>query len=286
VISIVLPAYNEDATIGRTLEGVRRALDGTSLSPYEIIVVDDGSTDRTAAIARAAGARIVPHPGNAGYGRAVKDGIAAARYDTIVIIDADDTYPTDAIPRLIAELERGFDLVVGARTGIHYRGAWFKAPLRALLTWLAEFTTGQRVPDVNSGLRAFRRSTMMPYFPQLCETFSFTTSMTLAYLLTKKYVTHIPIPYGERVGATKVRLVRDGLRTLQSIVQSIVYYNPVKMFLLLTIAALALTLVAVTTVLLRPGSAWIGIAALGGMTALVLFALGLLADLLRQMTHR
>jgi glycosyltransferase involved in cell wall biosynthesis len=275
VISVVLPAFNEAATIGRTLEGVRRALDGTRLGPYEIIVVDDGSTDGTAELASAAGARIVRHPANSGYGRALKDGITAARYDTIVILDADDTYPTEAIPRLIAELERGYDLVVGARTGIHYRGGWFKAPLRALLTSLAEFTTGQRIADVNSGLRAFRRSTTLPYFPQLCDTFSFTTSMTLAYMLTGRFVQHMPIEYFDRVGTTKVHLFRDSLRTLQYIVQSIVYYNPVKLFLLLAGLCLACGLVAAS----------LGNSLLGGLavlTAIVVFGLGLVADLLRQ----
>ena len=286
MISIVLPAYNEDPAIGRTLDELRRVLDGATLSPYEIIVVDDGSTDRTAEFAARAGARIVTHPDNAGYGRSLKDGIAAATYETIVILDADGTYPADAIPRLVVELHRGFDLVVGARTGIHYRGAWFKAPLRSLLTLLAEFTTGRRIPDVNSGLRVFHRSTAMAYFPQLCDTFSFTTSMTLAYMLTRKYVTHVPIAYATRVGATKVRLVRDGLRTLQSIVQSIVYYNPVKMFLLLTAGALMLAALAIAILAVRPDAAWIGIAAIGGMAALVIFALGLVADLLRHLMHR
>jgi hypothetical protein len=126
----------------------------------------------------------------------------------------------------------------------------------------------------------------MAYFPQLCDTFSFTTSMTLAYMLTRKYVTYVPIVYARRVGPTKVRLVRDALRTLQSIVQSIVYYNPVKMFLLLTAGALTLAALAIAILVVRPGAAWIGIAAIGGMTALVIFALGLVADLLRHLMHR
>jgi polyisoprenyl-phosphate glycosyltransferase len=279
MISIVLPAYNEEQAIGRTLEAIAHAAE---LPAHEVIVVDDGSSDRTGEIAAAAGARVIRHPDNAGYGRSLKDGIIAAAHDTIVILDADGTYPVADIAVLLAEFDRGFDLVVGARSGAHYRGAWFKAPLRAVLTLLVEFTVGRQVPDVNSGLRIFRRSTVMPYFPQLCGTFSFTTSMTLAYLLTGRFVAHVPIGYEERVGTTKVRLLRDSLRTLQYIVQGIVYYNPVKLFLLL--AATAGMVGVGTAVMLAvtglPGA--VIVLANSALVALIVFALGLLADLLRQ----
>src|SRR5262249_6848680 len=157
--------------IARTLLDIRQALSGTT---NEIIVVDDGSTDGTGRIAAEAGAKVVRHPENIGYGRSLKDGIAAAQHDIIAIIDADGTYLPSDIPRLMTELERGLDMVVGARSGGHYRESWLKAPLRRVLTRLVEFTVGRGVPDVNSGLRVFRRSTILPYFPQLCNTFSFT----------------------------------------------------------------------------------------------------------------
>jgi glycosyltransferase involved in cell wall biosynthesis len=271
MISVVIPAYNEASAIRRTLSDIRAAL--SSGPAFEVIVIDDGSSDETAAIATEAGATVIRHPHNIGYGRSLKDGIAAASHNTVVIIDADGTYPPRDIPRVAAELERGFDLVVGARTGV--QDSWVKAPLRRFLKFLVEFTTGRRVPDVNSGLRAFRRSAIMPYFPQLCETFSFTTSMTLAYMLTGRFVQHVPIEYFERVGATKVRLLRDSLRTLQYIVQSIVYYNPVKLFLLLAGLCLACGLVAASL-----GNSLL--AGLAVLTAIVVFGLGLVADLLRQ----
>jgi glycosyltransferase involved in cell wall biosynthesis len=284
MISIILPAFNEAPGIGATLESLGRV---TGLPEHEVIVVDDGSSDRTGEIAAAAGARVIRHPSNAGYGRSLKDGITAATHDRIVILDADGTYPVADIPRLLAELDRGFDLVVGARSGVHYRGGWFKAPLRAILTFLVEFTAGCRVPDVNSGLRVFRRATVMPYFPQLCDTFSFTTSMTLAYLLTGRFVAHVAIGYDERVGATKVRLLRDALRTLQYIVQGIVYYNPVKMFLLLAGACLAVVVAAAALLALTNAPIVVGLLAVGALAALMIFGLGLVADLLRQiLNHR
>ena len=285
MISVVIPAYNEAAAIERTVSDIRAAL---GLGPlFEIIVIDDGSTDQTGAIARKSGAKVIRHPHNIGYGRALKDGITAAVYETIVIIDADGTYPAREIPRIVAELDRGFDLAVGARSGDAVNDSWIKAPLRRLLKFLVEFTSGRRVPDVNSGLRAFRRSAIVPYFPQLCETFSFTTSMTLAYLLTGRFVSYVPITYGERVGTTKVRLLRDTLRTLQYIVQGIVYYNPVKMFLLLSAGAFAVGLVAALFFeLTGNGVEAFSIAVGGVLTAILVFALGLVADLLRQILIR
>jgi glycosyltransferase involved in cell wall biosynthesis len=285
MISVVIPAYNEAAAIERTVSDIRAAL---GLGPlFEIIVIDDGSTDQTGAIARKSGAKVIRHPHNIGYGRALKDGITAAVYETIVIIDADGTYPAREIPRIVAELDRGFDLAVGARSGDAVNDSWIKAPLRRLLKFLVEFTSGRRVPDVNSGLRAFRRSAIVPYFPQLCDTFSFTTSMTLAYLLTGRFVSYVPITYGERVGTTKVRLLRDTLRTLQYIVQGIVYYNPVKMFLLLSAGAFAVGLVAALFFeLTGNGVEAFSIAVGGVLTAILVFALGLVADLLRQILIR
>ena len=209
------------------------------ITTYEVIVVDDGSTDGTGAAAEAAGARVLHHPQNLGYGRSLKDGILAAQHEVIVTADADGTYPLDRIPELLAERERGIDLVVGARTGPHFRESLIKAPMRGLLKWLIEFTVGREVPDVNSGLRVFGRSTILPDLKQLCDTFSFTTSMTLAFLLKKRFVSHVPIPYRARIGTTKVRLLRDSLRTLQFIVQAIVFYNPLKLFLLLAVACSA-----------------------------------------------
>jgi glycosyltransferase involved in cell wall biosynthesis len=285
MISVVIPALNEGAAIRRTLDEIRDIFAAGGLPAHEVIVVDDGSSDETGSVAEATGARVIRHPQNMGYGRSLKDGIAAASHDVIVILDADGTYPALDIPRLYAEFDKGFDLVVGARSGVHYSGSGLKAPLRGVLTFLVEFTVGSRVPDVNSGLRIFRRSTVMQYFPQLCGTFSFTTSMTLAYMLTGRFVSYVPIAYRERVGTTKVRLFRDALRTLQYIVQGIVYYNPVKMFLLLAVAAAIVGIVSALLLAATAGGA-IMMTAIGVLAALVIFSLGLVADLLRQILIR
>jgi glycosyltransferase involved in cell wall biosynthesis len=286
MISIVIPAYNEAAAIVDTIASVREALAGSPEADAEILVVDDGSSDETGRLAEEAGATLVRHPHNVGYGRALKSGILAARHDTIAIIDADLTYPAEAIPKLAAEYRKGFDLVVGARTGHLYEGSVFKGPLRRLLQFLVEFSAGRRVPDANSGLRVFGRQTMRPYLAHLCDTFSFTTSQTLAYMLTGRFVTYCPITYHERVGATKVRLFSDAMRTLQYILQAVIYYSPLKVFLLLTLLTVLLSLIGFLTAALTGLNAPYLLGVGGLLMTIVVFALGLLADLLRQILVR
>lgn len=227
-ISVIIPALNEEGAIGLVIDRLR-----TLPLHAEIIVVDDGSNDRTGAIAASKEAIVLRHPMPGGYGRSLKDGIRRATNDVIVITDADGTYPIESIPTLVKRFAEGFDMVVGARQGIHYRGSLLKMPARALLKWLVEFTTGCSIPDINSGLRVLRRSDAMAIESELCNGFSFTTTMTLIYLLSGKYVTYLPIPYAHRIGTSKVRIVRDSLRTLQYIVEVIARKNPVKLFGLL-----------------------------------------------------
>jgi glycosyltransferase involved in cell wall biosynthesis len=282
MISVVIPAYNEEEGLPETLRRVRETLERAGYVDPEVIVVDDGSSDATARVAQEGGARVLSHPHNLGYGYSVKDGIEAARHDVIALTDADGTYPVEEIPALVEQLEAGYHMVVGARTGKHYRQSNLKAPLRMVLKWLVEFTAGRRIPDINSGLRVFRRGEAMGYFDHLCNTFSFTTSLTLAFMMTGKFVAYRPIAYAARIGATKVRLFKDSLRTLQYIVQAILYYNPLKIFLVLCLVNLAFAvLCAVIAFLFHLRSAFLlGIGAI--LMSVLVFALGLLADLLKQ----
>jgi hypothetical protein len=135
-------------------------------------------------------------------------------------------------------------------------------------------------------LRVFSRKTVSGYLPHLCNTFSFTTSMTLAYMLTGRFVTYLPIPYHERVGATKVKLLKDSLRTLQYIVQAIIYYNPLKLFLLLTLITVGLAVAGFVTAAITGLNAPYFLGVGGLLMSIVVFALGLLADLLRQILVR
>ncbi len=231
-LSIILPACNEEPGIGSVLQSLKELYPDA-----EVIVVDDASTDRTAAIAQEYGVKLIRHSLNQGAGKSVKDGVRQAFSDRIIMMDSDGTYPVASIPALLAELDRGYNLVVGARHGHAYNGRFFKRIARFVFRCLAEFATGKRIPDINSGMRAFRRSEILPYFPHLCNGFSLPTTMTLAYFFTGMKVRYVPIEYSKRLGVTKVKIVRDSLRTLQFMTESIAYYNPLKLFLLLAILA-------------------------------------------------
>lgn len=227
--SVIIPALNEEGGIAAVIDRLQ------ALSPRpEIIVVDDGSTDKTGEIAKSKGAIVIRHPSPGGYGRSLKDGLRAAKNELTAIADADGTYPVERIPELIESLEEGYDMVVGARHGKHYRGAFLKMPARIVFKWLVEFTTGRRVPDINSGLRSFRKTEVLKYDEDLCNGFSFTTTITLIYLLTGKFVRYVPIDYGARKGRSKVKIIQDSLRTLQYITEVIVTYNPLKLFVLMS----------------------------------------------------
>ena len=281
-ISLVIPCYNEKDEIGDTIVNAEHVLSSMILDSYEIIVVDDGSDDKSGEIASESNARVIFNPCNVGYGKSLKSGISEAKFDTIIIVDADGTYPLDQIPVLIGEYEKNFDLVVGARSGINYWESWQKNFLRKTLTFVVEFGAGTKIADINSGFRVFSKKTIIPYFENLSDVFSFTTSMTLAYTLTKRYISYIPIEYRQRVGKSKVRVVRDTLRTFQSIVQAMLCYNPVKTFLIIFFLTLALSVVFVLCGIVFENSIPIWIGSGGGFIAILIFAMGLMSYLISR----
>ncbi len=274
--SVIVPAFNEEKAIALVVDAIR----ALPHSP-EVIVVDDGSTDATADAARRCNATVIRHPSNAGYGKSIMDGIRMAQNDIIVITDADGTYPIESIPHLIHKIEEGFEMVVGARSGTAYRGSFLKMPARIVLKFLVEFVTGRSIPDINSGLRAFRKSTVMPYFPHLCQGFSFTTTITLIYMLTAKLVTYIPISYSRRIGRSKVRVVRDSLRTLQYVTEVVVTFNPLKFFLLLSILCSVVSVLLLLVALLYLPFVVI-FSAIFLLSAILLFGIGLQTEALRR----
>lgn len=281
-LSLVIPAYNEEAAIGNIIDQAKKVL-AQCASRWEVIVVSDCSTDATAQVAAAAGALVIEHPLNKGYGNALKTGITHARYQQVAIIDADGSYaPEDLL--LLAPSAARFDMVVGKRSGVHFHGGIFKRTGRWLQHFLVEFTTGTRVPDVNSGLRIFPRDAALGFFDTLCGGFSFTTSITLAMLMCGYTINFVPVAYTTRIGKSHVDYYRDTLRSLQIITHAILKYNPIKAFLpisflLLTIMLLTGFLAGSASLLNNPLLAfWLGLTAvLSLMTALIVFALGLVA---------
>ncbi len=285
MISIVIPAFNEENAIINTIEKIIKVLTPSGIKEYEIIIVDDGSSDNTSELVKNSGAILVRHPHNIGYGNSLKSGIKSASFDTIVITDADDTYPLDRIPDLLKEYRNGFNMVVGKREGKNYEESFFKKVLRSILKKLVEFTAGRKIPDVNSGLRIFSKKEIMPYFNTLCGGFSFTTSLTLAYMMTGKFVKYLPISYSKRKGKSKVHLLRDSLRTTQFIIESILYYNPIKIFLFFSLILIICALInfCISIIWKLTSTYTIGIGCI--LLSILMFGIGLLAVLLKQIMH-
>ncbi|HLD16793.1 MAG TPA: glycosyltransferase [Coxiellaceae bacterium] len=286
MITAIVPAFNEENAIVDTLQEIKSVFESHHLQPYEIIVVDDGSTDRTGELARLCGVTVIAHPQNVGYGRSLKDGIQHAKFDTLVITDADRTYPFEQTLSLLAEYQKGFDMVVGARTGKHYKESFLKSPLRKILKFLVEFTAGRKIPDINSGLRIFSRKTVTQYLNHLCNTFSFTTSLTLAYMMTGKFVQYVPISYEKRQGKSKVKLLRDSLRTLQYILQAINYYHPMKIFLLFSMMCFLLSVISIVIALIFHILSGFSLGVGGLLVSVLILCFGLVTDLLKQIMDK
>jgi glycosyltransferase involved in cell wall biosynthesis len=200
--------------------------------PCEIIVVDDCSSDATARLAEGKGVKVLRNIQNGGYGYSLMRGVTAAQYPTVAIIDADGSYPVEDFARLFAEYRRGFAMVVGNRQGVQYDGSNKMRALRWAFRALTQFIVGKSVPDVNSGMRIFDRAIVLPLFPHMSYGFSFTTSITLLFMMRALPVSYVPVAYRKRHGESKVRYFRDSLRALQIVTSITARLNPIKLFLL------------------------------------------------------
>jgi glycosyltransferase involved in cell wall biosynthesis len=227
-VSVVVPAYNEREAVASSVREIRAVMEKLG-RPWELIVVDDGSMDGTGDIARGEGASVVRLARNLGYGAALKAGIERAKHDLIVITDADGTYPADAIPALLEHAD-DFDMVVGARTGADVHIPFVRRPAKWFLGRLASYLAGQKIPDLNSGLRVVRRKTVERFEHLLPSGFSFTTSITLAALCNDALVHYHPIDYRPRTGDSKIR-ASHAFDFLMLILRTVVFFNPLKVFL-------------------------------------------------------
>jgi glycosyltransferase involved in cell wall biosynthesis len=272
-ISVVVPAFDEESQVAPEIERLRDALRSSGID-HEIILVDDGSSDRTAERAEGTGALVVRHPQNRGYGAALKTGIRRARHDLIVITDADGTYPPEAIPALL-EHAADYDMVVGARTGDDVHIPLVRRPAKWFLQRLASYLAGTKIPDLNSGLRVMKRRVVERFDPILPSGFSFTTTITLAMLCNDYLVRYVPINYQKRVGSSKIR-PGHAYDFFLLILRTIVYFNPLKIFLpagaLLFLAGLGKFIYDLYIGNLSES------AVLGLVGALLVWAIGLLSD--------
>jgi glycosyltransferase involved in cell wall biosynthesis len=283
MISVVVPIYNEEEVVVATLNDIVAALDG--FVEYEIILVNDGSTDLSLEKVQAEDIKnlsIINHIENLGYGKSLYDGILLAKHDCVAIIDGDGSYPASSIRELYKYYPQ-YDMVVGARKGKEYTKGIFKRWARYLFKYLAEYASGKKVPDINSGLRIFRKDVVINYQDSLCTGFSFTTTITLIFLLNHYFVKYIPIDYFRRKGESKVKPFKDTLRAGQIILEAILYYNPIKLFLLFATCnvGLGLFLLVINYFLLTSGVLTV-VSAMLMASFVPIFCLGMIADQLKK----
>jgi glycosyltransferase involved in cell wall biosynthesis len=231
-VSVVIPAYNEAASIA----GVVREL-ATSARWREVIVVDDGSSDETSALACSAGAVVVRHPYNKGNGAAVKSGIRRATGEYVLIVDGDGQHNAADAERLAGRLGE-YDLVIGARAG-RTQATLIRRAGNALLNHLAGYLTGRRIDDLTSGFRGARRDCLMEFLHLLPNGFSTPTTTTLAFIKAGYNVVFEPIAARQRVGTSKIKLANDGAKFFMIILKIVTLFSPLRVFLPIALATFA-----------------------------------------------
>jgi glycosyltransferase involved in cell wall biosynthesis len=236
-VSIVLPCFNEQAHVLLEVERICAAMDA-SAQPYELIAIDDASTDGTLAALRSAESRypqlrIVHFPRNGGSGTVRRIGTQQARGEIVVWTDADMTYPNERIPELVGVLDADptVDQVVGARTSEEGRHKLVRVPAKWFIRKLAERLTNSEIPDLNSGLRAFRREVALPYLRLLPPGFSCVTTITLAFLSNEHDVRYVPVEYAKRSGVSKFHFMSDAYRYVLQVLRMVMYFNPLKVLM-------------------------------------------------------
>ncbi len=285
-VSIILPCYNEQDHVTAEVTRICAAMDASEYD-YELLAFDDGSTDETLARLYEAAPefphlQIVHFERNGGSGTIRRLGTQRARGDIVVWTDADMTYPNERIPEFVQMLEKDshVDQVVGARTSEQGTHKVLRVPAKWLIRKLAERLTGSQIPDLNSGLRAFRRQVAQPYLTLLPSGFSCVTTITLAFLSNHHDVRYVPIEYAKRSGTSKFRLVSDVYRYFLQVLRMVMYFNPLNVLMPVALALLGLGIgkgifdmavhpfrFAVNTVLIF-------------LTGLIIASLALLADLI------
>jgi len=276
-VSIIIPVYNEGKTVGSVLNELKQCLK-ERVPDYEIIVVDDGSVDHTRQILeQITEIEVVTHLENRGYGAAIKSGVRQAKGEYILIIDADGTYPITAIPELISLTD--YDMVVGARTKPTAQIPLIRKPAKWLLNQLANYLTGIKIPDLNSGLRLIKKDTLNKFAHLLPDGFSLTTTITLALLTNGSPVKYLAIDYYRREGKSKFRPIKDSLNYFQLIIRTILYFEPLKIFLPAGLALFLLSLaVLIYSYFFTPKVMDITTIILF-ISAIQILAIGMLADL-------
>ena len=275
--TILLPAYNEAGVIGETIRAIR------ALHPdFEILVVDDGSTDNTMREAMEAGANVWPHPYNMGNGAAIKSGLRCARGEWVLMMDADGQHKPEDIARLLEHKDR-YDMVVGARTRQSETSAH-----RDLANWVynrfASYVTRFKVEDLTSGFRLVRLSVARQFIYLLPNTFSYPSTLTLGYLRSGRTAKYIPIQTKARVGKSKIKLLKDGARFFLIITKIASLFSPFRVFLPISLGFFVTGLCYYAYTFLTQGR-FTNMSALLFNSSIIIFMIGLVAEQISQMRY-
>jgi polyisoprenyl-phosphate glycosyltransferase len=283
-VTVVLPCYNERDHIELEIKRIKAALDDAGLA-YELICVDDGSTDGTRDILEATpGIRTIFLPRNQGSGTARRIGTQQAGGRVVVWTDADMTYPNELIPELVAHLDQTWDQVVGARRTEAGTYKLARVPAKWAIRKLASFLTDTDIPDLNSGLRAFKRSVAEPYLRLLPSGFSCVTTITLAFLSNGHTVKYVPIDYFKRAGRSKFHPFKDAYNYILQVLRMVMYFNPLRVLMPVALTLLAATFVKAGADLVVHDLRVTGSTVLVGLAAFNIMAIALLADLVVRRT--
>ena len=230
-LSVIVPAFNEERSIVNVINDIKKTLCNCG-QPYEIIVVDDGSTDKTFELAVSQDVKVIQHTSKRGYGASLKGGIKESKYDWILITDADGTYPVEEIPSFLKFIPE-YDMVIGARIAEKVHIPFIRRPAKWFLTLLAGFLAGRKIPDLNSGLRVFRKDLCLEFWHLYPQGFSFTSTITMAFLTHNYNVKYIPIDYYKREGESSIRAY-DFVNFNKLLIRLTLFFNPLKLFSLIS----------------------------------------------------
>ncbi|WOJ94936.1 glycosyltransferase family 2 protein [Congregibacter variabilis] len=282
MLSIVLPAKNESATVARVVGGLC-----AYFPDAQVIVVDDGSTDGTGEIAATAGAKVVTQPYSKGNGAAIKRGALAAKGDVLVFMDADGQHDPADVERLLYKYGEGYDLVVGARSGLGSQASVARWGANSFYNKFASWMVGQPIDDLTSGFRAVNRKKFLSFLYLLPNGFSYPTTSTMAFYRAGYSVAFLPIKVAKRQGSGHISLLRDGLRFLLIIFKVGTLYSPLKVYFPFSVLTAGLGVFNyVATAIMSDSWRFTNMTALLVSSGVIMFLLGLLSEQLTNLQYK